>query len=863
MANIRLETAGAVPISREDAAVGITDLHVVDGPDGPILITTTRGDGWASAYSLSADGAAQLDRWKIDDALLQLESTNLAVLQGADGPHLLLAGLAGDTLTALPLGSGSRFFTSADGFNTSGLDMSTISEISVSGTQALVGLRGGGVSVLSFDGDNVTARAVSSRDLPDSAVSAVATLNSGGTLYGFATYGRDDALAAFTIADTGRATLLSFKNAGDLGSALAGAETLQAVELAGQPYVIVAAAGSGALSVFALEEDGLRLTDQVLDSRDTRFANAAHLDVAEVDGRLYVAAAGSDSGISIFTLMPGGRLHHMETIAATIDTPLRGLTDITLTEIGGDLHIYAATQAAPYLVSFRATGLEAGETRLAGAGGETLTGTRQDDVLIGGAGDDLLNGAQGEDVLMDGAGADTLTGGSGADVFIFVNDDSTDTITDFHPGHDTLDLTGLPGLWDPGQIEVLPNRDGAELRYRGEVIMVQSHDGDPLNRDDILNNLLVADRVAPSKAQGQITGSMGQDRFMGTDADDAFDGLSGADTMRGEGGDDTLMGSDGNDHLSGGFGQDLLYGGNGMDVITGDAGFDTIYGDAGGDFLNGGGQADLIYGGDGNDRILGENGFDVLYGDAGNDTLLGGDTADRLYGGAGDDVLRGGINVGLTVDGLFGEDGNDTLHGDGGFDFLDGGAGDDSLNGGKQADNLYGRSGNDTLDGGDGLDRLFGGSGDDIGRGGAGNDGLFGEQGNDTLDGGSGNDRFFGGAGNDVLRGESGDDTLHGGAGFDTIIGGTGDDIMTGDFNADIFVFATGHGRDRIDDFEATNNFEKIDLSAITAITGLRDLMDNHLNQSGNNVVIDTGGGGRITLSNVSQDDLDDNDFIF
>ncbi|MEB8388977.1 calcium-binding protein [Rhodobacteraceae bacterium KMM 6894] len=863
MANIRLDTAGAVPVSRADAAVGITDLHVITGADGPILITATRGDGWATAYTLSDNGAEHLDRWKIDDSLLQLESTSMAVLQGDDGPHLLLAGLAGDSLTALPLGSGSRFFTSTDGFNASGLDMSTISEISVTGAQALVGLRGGGLSILNFDGDGVTARTVSSGNLPNSAVSGVTTLESGGTLYGFATYGRADALAAFTIASNGRATLVSVKDADDLGSALAGAETLHAVELAGQPYVIVAAADSGALSVFALEEDGLRLTDQVLDTRDTRFADAAHLDVAEVDGRLYIAAAGSDSGISIFTLMPSGRLHHMETTAATVDTPLKGLTDITLTEIDGDLHIYAATQAAPYLVSFRATGLEAGETRLAGAGGETLEGTRQDDVLVGGAGDDVLDGAQGEDILMDGPGADTLTGGSGADVFIFVNDNNTDSITDFRPGHDKLDLTGLPGLWDPDQIEVLRNSTGAELRYRGEVIMVQSYDGKSLDRDDILENLLIEDRVAPPKAQGQMIGTMVQDRFMGTDAADAFDGLSGADTMMGEGGDDTLMGSDGNDRLSGGFDQDKLHGGAGMDVITGDAGFDTIHGDAGGDFLNGGGQADLVYGGDGNDRILGETGFDLLYGDAGNDTLLGGDSADRLYGGDGDDDLRGGVNVGLTVDGLFGEGGNDTLQGDGGFDFLDGGAGDDSLDGGKQADNLYGRSGNDTLEGGDGLDRLFGGSGDDVGRGGDGNDGLFGEQGNDTLEGGSGNDRFFGGSGNDVMRGESGNDTMHGGAGFDTITGGTGDDVMTGDFNADIFVFANGHGRDRIDDFEATNNFEKIDLSAITAITGMSDLISNHLIQSRSNIVIDTGSGGLITLSNVSADDLDENDFIF
>ena len=862
MGNIRLNPAGALTGDDPDALIGITDLHVINGSDGPVLVSATRGDGWVTAFDVGSGDAALQDSWRISSSRLQLESTDLTVMNEGSGDQLLLAGLSGDALTGLRIGEDG--FTGVRSHNASGLDMGDLRALTTQGDLGFAALRSGGLSVIDFSGSGTSARDVTSGDaINRELASAVAMLESGGVTYGFAAFGQEDALSAFRLTANG-ATALSTVTTDTVGGALGSPQALRAVDIGGDAYAIAAAADTGSLSVFRLTDAGdLTLVDQVMDSRDTRFADAAHLEVITVDDRVFVAAAGSDSGVSLFTLTPGGRLHHIDTVAATMDTPLRGVTDITLAAAGGELHIWAATQAAPYLVQFTSSGLEIGETVQLTDNGETVTGTSRDDVLIGGAGDDAIHGGAGRDVLQDGAGADTLTGGAGADTFVFSVDGTDDTVADFERGVDRLDLSSLPGLWDVDDLQVISRGWGAELRYRGEVTIVRSEDGERLDRDDIVEDGLTGiDRVSIAEARGQITGTLSDDMFRGTDDADAFDGQAGDDDLRGEGGNDTLIGNGGNDRLSGGFNEDMLYGGGGQDVITGDAGFDTIFGEAGGDFLNGGGQADLIHGGTGNDRLLGETGFDVLYGDEGQDTLLGGDTADRLYGGTGDDMLSGGVNVGSTVDGLFGEDGNDTLMGDGGFDFLDGGTGNDSLNGGRQADNLYGRSGADTLIGEDGLDRLFGGADDDLGYGGAGNDGLFGEQGADTLYGGTGNDRFFGGSGDDVLSGQDGNDTMHGGGGFDTITGGAGNDRMTGDFNADLFIFEEGHGQDQIDDFEAQNDFERISLAAITDITDFRDLADNHLSQSGNNAIIDTG-GGRITLINVDVDDLDENDFSF
>jgi Ca2+-binding RTX toxin-like protein len=306
-----------------------------------------------------------------------------------------------------------------------------------------------------------------------------------------------------------------------------------------------------------------------------------------------------------------------------------------------------------------------------------------------------------------------------------------------------------------------------------------------------------------------------------------------------------------------------ITGSDGAERFNGNDGSDTIRAGLGEDTLNGNDGADRLFGGDGDDNLNGGAGTDILYGEAGDDTLNAGDEADRLYGGTGDDLLMGGWSEGVSVDGLWGDAGDDTLYGELGHDFLDGGIGNDLLDGGDQADNLYGGAGDDILRGGQGLDRLFGGDGKDFLRGGTEDDGLFGGSGDDMLNGEEGNDRLFGETGDDILDGSTGSDTLYGGAGFDTIIGSAGNDQLRGNFNADTFVFADGHGDDTILDFEADNVFEVIDLSGVSAITDLRDLIGNHMSQAGANVLIDTGGGNSIMLNGVNLADLDSSDFVF
>ncbi|ORE90070.1 hemolysin-type calcium-binding protein [Aurantimonas sp. 22II-16-19i] len=366
----------------------------------------------------------------------------------------------------------------------------------------------------------------------------------------------------------------------------------------------------------------------------------------------------------------------------------------------------------------------------------------------------------------------------------------------------------------------------------------------------------------------------GPDNLQGTaDADTMF-GLAANDVLNGFGGNDVLVGGSGADRLNGGGGFDTAsYQGSNAGVVVNLGNGTGRFGHAAGDTLA---SIEGVLGSNFADTLLGNSGANTLNGGGGNDVVRGYAGNDRLFGGAGNDQLDGGFNA----DTLRGGAGNDTLAGGAGGDFLDGEAGNDTITGDADGarDIIGGGAGVDTLDysaitsainvnlvagfatgAAIGTDRLFG-----IERvlAGSGSDRLTANDFTILLGGGGGNDILVGGAGNNSLWGGTGNDNLRGFAGSDVLIGGAGNDRLQGDADSDIFAFGNGFGRDIIADFEATNPAEKIDLSAVTAITSFADLAANHLTQVGANAVI-TDGFNTITLNNVAIAALDASDFIF
>ncbi|MGJ8625261.1 MAG: calcium-binding protein, partial [Yoonia sp.] len=183
-------------------------------------------------------------------------------------------------------------------------------------------------------------------------------------------------------------------------------------------------------------------------------------------------------------------------------------------------------------------------------------------------------------------------------------------------------------------------------------------------------------------------------------------------------------------------------------------------------------------------------------------------------------------------------------------DLIYGGSGNDKIGGGTFDDVIYGDHGKD---------KANGGSGDDVIYGGASNDLLNGNSGDDELFGGTGNDKLTGGTGDDILDGGSQGDRLFGGDGEDILHGSIGDDELTGGADADSFVFAGTVNDDIITDFEV--GVDQIDMTDYGPFSNV-DVVAL-LSQSGDDVVLDLGHHGTVTMQDIDLGDLSLTDFVY
>lgn len=125
-----------------------------------------------------------------------------------------------------------------------------------------------------------------------------------------------------------------------------------------------------------------------------------------------------------------------------------------------------------------------------------------------------------------------------------------------------------------------------------------------------------------------------------------------------------------------------------------------------------------------------------------------------------------------------------------------------------------------------------------------------GDGGADTLKGTNLKDKLWGEGGNDKLLGLKGADLLDGGKGNDTLSGGD-------DSDKDTFVFGKASGKDVITDFDVKKDVIEI-AKGLNGIKTVKDVL-KHADQKGKDVVIDLGGGNKITLKDVKLSDLKKN----
>ncbi|TNF60713.1 MAG: hypothetical protein EP307_08100, partial [Rhodobacteraceae bacterium] len=390
---------------------------------------------------------------------------------------------------------------------------------------------------------------------------ALTTAQAGGAHWLLAASHVDHTLTSYRIEADGRLQITARLGA-DGGLGIAGPAHVEVITFQGQTYAILGATGTSSVSVVRIEADGaLTVTDQVNDTLDTRFQGVTALQVVETGGRVYVIAAGADDGLTVMTLLPGGRLAGLQTIAHQPGQDLMNPAALTAQVVSpGIIRLYSAEQGVAAFSGWTLNVDPAGGiTQQAGAGGGALAGTAGDDVLIGGAGADAITAGAGRDILIDGAGQDTLTGGPGADLFVFQPDGLLDRIQDFQPGVDRLDLSALTRNHSLDAIGFQTLSNGVRLTIGADQIQIVTANGQPLSRSDFrtsdLFDLWHID-VGVTAIARILTGGGANDLLQGGVADDILTGEAGNDTLRGDMGDDVLNGGPGADLLDGGPGID-------------------------------------------------------------------------------------------------------------------------------------------------------------------------------------------------------------------------------------------------------------------------------------------------------------------
>lgn len=460
--------------------------------------------------------------------------------------------------------------------------------------------------------------------------------------------------------------------------------------------------------------------------------------------------------------------------------------------------------------------------------------------------DDVVYGFRSADTLEGGAGADLLAGDEGRDTYVWSAGDGHDRIADIGPSSgqsevDTLILHGVSAedveviATGEGDLTLVAAGSGGSITLAGQQVdrsavrvleKVEFDDGTVWDASDLA--FLAQGGFGESVT---TSGTASADSLAGTSGHDVLDGLAGADTLSGGAGGDLYLFSagSGNDQISESTSrahwQDVdgvkLVGLNAADVTVSRVGADMrISIDASGETLTIKGQFAQAGGttlGHGVERIVFADGevwgldeiaeASWIQGTSGPDTVNGTSGDEQFDGGGGNDSITGG-------------DGNDTYR-------WAAGGGSDTIN-----DQGYGASNTffDSLE-------LAGVAPDDVLAGWSGNDlhikFLTGETISVLGQRFAGQPqyprialeeiRFGDGSTLDLaalyatplMVGDTAANTIHGSYGDDVIRGWLGNDTIYGGNGADVFLYYTGDGDDRIRDDDDGGALDELKLADV------------------------------------------------
>ncbi|MFL7011757.1 retention module-containing protein [Enterovibrio norvegicus] len=208
---------------------------------------------------------------------------------------------------------------------------------------------------------------------------------------------------------------------------------------------------------------------------------------------------------------------------------------------------------------------------VSGAEAATLEGGANIDTLIGGLGEDILTGGQGDDTLW--GGLLNSNGDNAKDRFVWTASDlgsstapSTDTVMDFEPNIDLIDLSAAMDVAQLLSFDVL-TQSLSLSESNGDALLSISNGGSEIQHIALSGVSLDAlvGGASSGLSQSELLEAMVNkgNLYLGDTIGSAAD-----DNLSAQAGGQSLFGLDGNDTLQAGTGNDILTGGAGNDVFT-------------------------------------------------------------------------------------------------------------------------------------------------------------------------------------------------------------------------------------------------------------------------------------------------------
>src|SRR5690554_1040196 len=293
MGDYRIAFSGLLGNGLSTLVTGITDLEILTGPDGPLLVSTTRAGGGMAVFD--AGSGALLHTITIPQALLQLTPPEMVMIHSGGQSYLATLGLR-DTAIQARLITAEGAIGPPVTLTATAQDLGRITnlvEAQFGGmTFHYASLRGTGL--LRLETENGTQLAAQPVPLGGAGaqhgISDLVRVTVAGRDYIVTSFATADSIATFRVNADGALQRMSEYGAAQ-GLGIDAPSALRAVEVAGQSYVILASPLSSSLSVFEVQAGGiLRPVDHVIDDLTTRFQSVTALETITVAGRSFVLA---------------------------------------------------------------------------------------------------------------------------------------------------------------------------------------------------------------------------------------------------------------------------------------------------------------------------------------------------------------------------------------------------------------------------------------------------------------------------------------------------------------------------------------------------------------------------------------------